>query len=246
MSNNSCLFRGKEAVLRAYRFNKVATWGIFIGKDPMFSYEGESLEEGEELLGEVIDNLVEHMSMGTYQLRIYRDLTAKGITNRTEYNYSFRFQLLDDEEYGFRNPNRTVAALQKRIEELEGEEEEEDDSFMGKVGSFLKKRPDVENFLMGKIIGWVNQAMTPKQPAPANMAGFTNMDTTQQQPSPGPQGQPPTSAELYDALSPGERAKFDQAAYILLGGDPQVGTHLLKLATLLQTNPGTYDMLTKM
>jgi hypothetical protein len=245
MSNNNCLFRGREAVLRAYRFNKVPAWGIFIGKEPMFSYEGDDLNEGEDLLGEVIDSLVEHMTMGTYQLRIYRD-PSKGITNRTEYNFSFRFQLLDDDEYNSRNPNRTVAALQKRIEELEGEEEEEDNSFMGKVGAFLKQRPDVENFLMGKVIGLVNQFMTPKQPAPANMAGFTTMEQAQQQPGPGPQGQPLTSAELYSALSPDEQGKFDLAMHVLLANDPLIGTHLTKLANLLQSNPGTYDMLTKM
>lgn len=242
MSNNGCLFRGKDAVLRAYRFNKVPAWGLFLGKEPMFSYEGDDLEEGAEMLEAVIDNLVEFMSMGTYQLRVYRDIKA-GITNRTEYNFSFRFQLLDDEEYDRRNPNKTILALQKRIEELEQEEPEPDNSAMGKIGAFLKQRPEIENFLMGKIIGWANQAFTPKPPMPTSMAGFTNMDTTQQ---PGPQPAGPTSAELYNRLSPDERAKFDQAAYILLGTDPHIGTHLMKLATLLQTNPATYEALTKM
>lgn len=239
--SNTCLFRGKEAVLRAYRFNKVAAWGIFIGKEPMFSYEGDDISEGDEMLEAVIDNLVEHMGLGTYQLRVYRD-ASKGITNKTEYNFSFRFQLLDDEEYSIRNPNRTIQALQKRIEELEGEEEEEDDSFMGRVGKFLQQRPEIENFLMQKIMGWANRTFAAKPPMPANMAGFTTMDTTQQQPG---QSQP-SFADLYNRLSPEERQKFDQATYFLLGNDPAVGTHLLKLATLLQNQPATYDALTKM
>ena len=245
MSSNNTFFRGKDAILRAYRFNKVPAWGIFLGKDPMFSYEGLDLEEGEDLLAQVIDNLIECMGQGTYQLRIYKEINGdKGITNKTEYNYSFRFQLFDEDEYNTRNPSRTVAALQKRIEELEEEDEEEDNSVMGKIGRVLQ-RPEVEQFLIGKIMGWVNQAFAPKQPMPANMAGFTNMDTTQQQ-EPGPEFQPPTLAELYNRLPQLEREKFDQATYVLLSNDPQVGTNLLKLATLLQNNPATYQALTKM
>ena len=245
MSNNNCLFRGKEAVLRAYRFNGVPAWGLFVGKDPMFSYKGDSIDEGEQKLEQIIDDLVEYMSMGTYQLRIYEEV-GKGISNRTEYNYSFRFQLLDDEEYESR-PTGKIAALKKRIEELEADgEEEEDDSFMGRVGSFLKQRPDVENFLMQKVMGWANQILTPRPTPPANMAGFTTMDTTQQQPGPDPQQQPPTAAELYNRLSPDEKQKFDTAMWTLLQYDPQIGTNLSKLANLLVTNPATYQVLTKM
>lgn len=233
------IFRGKEKLLKAYRFNEVAAWGIFVGKEPMFAYEGDDMEEGEAQLVDVIDNLTEHMGMGTYQLRIYRECPGS-ITNKTPYNFSFRFQLLDDDEYENRH-GPTVQQLKKRIEELEGEEEEEDNSIMGRIGRLIE-RPEIENFIMQKLMGWANQAFGSKTPMPANMAGFTGMDTTQQQPG----GQPPTSAELYNRLPETEKQQFDQAAYILLSGDPQIGTHLMKLANILQTNPGLYQQLTKM
>jgi hypothetical protein len=71
MSNNFTLFKGKEAILKAYMFNKVPAWAIFVDRIPMFSYEGDDLETGEDFLEQAIDNLVECMGNGSYQLRVY-------------------------------------------------------------------------------------------------------------------------------------------------------------------------------
>jgi hypothetical protein len=243
MSNNYTLFKGKEAILKAYRFNKVAPWAVVVDRIPMFSYEGDDLSEGEDYLEQVLDNLKDAMGNGTYQLRVYREVPAKGIVNSTPFNFGFKFQLLDDEEFESRSiGGSSIAALKKRIEQLEsggGDEEEEDKSFGARVGRMFE-HPQVQEFVMQKIFGFVNQIFGPKNPMPANMAGFTTMDTQQQQ------GNPPTSAELYNALPPQERANFDQACYVLIGNDPQIGTNLLKLANLLQNNPSMYQALTKM
>jgi hypothetical protein len=243
MSNNYTLFKGKEAILKAYMFNKVPAWAIFVDRIPMFSYEGDELEVGESFLNEAIDNLIECMGNGTYQLRIYKEVTAKGILNNTPFNYGFKFQLLPDDEYEARNPaGVSMSGINKRLAALEAQEEteeEEDKSFGGQLGKMMM-RPEMQDFVMQKIFGFVNSIFASKN-APGAMAGFTNMGTT------GQTGQPPkTSAELYSALPPVEKQNFDQAAYILMANDPQVGTHLMKLANLLISNPAMYQSLTKM
>ena len=241
MPNNYTLFKGKDAILRAYRFNKVAPWAIFVDRIPMFSYEEFDLGEGEDFLEQAIDNLVECMGNGTYQLRVYKEVSSKGILNNTPFNFGFKFQLLDDEQYEARDGSgSTIAGLRKRLEALEGgggeDAEEEDKSFGAQLGRMLG-RPEVQEFVLQKIFGFVNTVFAPKNPMPANMAGFTSMDTQQQ---------PPTSAELYNALAQEEKQNFDQAAYILMANDPKVGTNLMKLANLLMNNPAMYQSLTKM
>lgn len=246
MSNNFTLFKGKEAILKAYMFNKVPAWAIFVDRIPMFSYEGDDLDTGEDFLEQAIDNLIECMGNGSYQLRVYKQISDKGILNNTPFNYGFKFQLLKDDEYEARYPDGAgISGLRKRLEALEnggGEEEEEDKGFGAQLGKMLM-RPEVQDFVLQKIFGLVNGIFQPKNQTPANMAGFTTMGTTEQ---PGQQAAPPTSAELYNALPPTEKQNFDQAAYILMANDPQVGTHLMKLANLLINNPAMYQSLTKM
>jgi|ERR1700678_1451234 len=235
------VFKGKEQVLKAYEFNKVPSWAIFVDRIPLLSYVGDDMSEGEDMLSQAIDNLVESLGNGIYQLRTYKEVGPKGILNVTPFNFGFKFGLLDDEQYQAKNGGTSIAGLQKRIEELEAEREEEDNTPMGRIGRFLDSRPDVMDFLMHKAMGLVNNFFGPKNGMPANMAGFTTMNGTQQ--AGGPQ---PTSADLYNGLPPEEKANFDQAAYILMANDPKVGTHLMKLATLLINNPGMYQSLTKM
>lgn len=244
MSNNFTVFKGKEQVLKAYTFNKVAAWAIFVDRIPMLSYDGDDLDTGEEFLSQAIDNLVESMGNGTYQLRIYKDVPPKGILNNTPFNFGFKFALLSDEQYDEKPGSKTIAGLQKQIDELRnggGEEDEEEHFIGGKLGAFLKQRPEIEDFLIQKVMGWANNFFGPKNPMPANMAGFPTMEQ-----QPGAQQPQPTSAELYNALSPIEKQNFDQAAYMLMRNDPNVGTNLMKLANLLMTNPAMYQQLTKM
>lgn len=245
MANNYLLFKGKEAVLRAYNFNKVPAWAIVVGKDPMFSYDGSDMVEGAALLEQVIEDLIDNNMQGTLQLRVYRDVSRGGILNNTPFNYGFRFQLYGDEEYNNeRLPQNTVLRrIMDRLDKIEGgEETEEDNSVAGQIAGFLK-RPEVMQQIFGRVLGFVDGlGLFKNKPAgPAAMSGVMNMGQT----TPGGQA-PPTTEELYKRLSPDEQMRFNQATYVLMFLDPAVGTNLLKLATLLQNKPDTYEMLTKM
>lgn len=241
MSNQYTIFRGKDAVITAYEFNKVAPWALFVGKDPMFSYEGQDLEVGAGELGEVIQSLIDNGMQGTMQLKIYREVPRGGIVNTTPHNFSFRFQLYLDDEFNSRNPLQLqLQAMKEEIRKLkEGNEEEEDYSIQGQIAGIFKD-PDTRKMILAGIIGWVKSTFGKQNAGSAMMAGVSTMaDTTNQ-------GTQPTSEQLYNRLSPDEQQKFSQATYVLMYLDPAIGTHLLKLATLLQTKPDTYEALTKM
>lgn len=241
-------FKGKEQILRAYEFNRVGPWALFSGRDILGQCMDEDVETGADQLGQMIDNLVESGAQGYFQLRVYADLPKNGrITNTTPFNYSFRCTLMTDEEFqGARSPAGnagSVAAIMGRLERIEqrlsgeGEEEaeegepEEDHSLQATIAGIIR-RPDVQNFLLQKVYGLINGLFGQKT-APAAMSGM----------EPGMNEVQKTSAELFAQLSPDEQAKFDEAVSILLGGDPKIGTNLMKLANILRNDPGKYKML---
>lgn len=244
MSNQYTIFRGKDAVITAYEFNKVAPWALFVGKDPMFSYEGQDLEVGAAELGEVIQSLIDNGMQGTMQLKIYREVPRGGIVNTTPHNFSFRFQLYLDDEFNSRNPLQLqLQAMKEEIrklkEEPDQEEEEDDYSLQGQIAGIFKD-PDTRKMILAGIIGWVKSTFGKQNAGSAAMAGVSTMAETTQQ------GTQPTSEQLYNRLTPEEQQKFSQATYVLMYLDPKIGTHLLKLADLLQNKPDTYEALTKM
>lgn len=248
MSNSSIQFKGKDAIIQAYEFNKVGPWAIFVGRELMFSCDDRDFKIGSGILEDVLDHLIDGHSEGAYQLRIYRDVPPKGIMSNTPYSYSFKFRLYSDEEFDKRNPfNNSINQIMQRLDSIEKgkdeEEEEVDNSIGGRIGRMLE-RPEVQNALLGRLLGFMDAFTNRYRSASPSPMGSANghqtmAETTTQQ-------EQPTNASLYEALAQDERDKLDQALYVLMQNDPQVGTHLLKLATLLVTQPKTYEMLCKM
>lgn len=237
---NYNLFRGRDATLQAYTFNKVAPWAIFVGKELMCSYNDENLAEGAEVLGEFMDAMVDNKMEGTYQLRMYRVIPPNGIMNNTPYSYSFKFQLYGEDDYQQLNPmHMQLKALKEEIRQLKEDKDQEDEdefSWKGQIGAIMKD-PETRRMLVMGIAGFVRNMFNKFSP-PAGMAGTPTMEPTGT-------GQP-TMADLFNRLSIDEQEKFNQATYFLLSKDPKIGTNLLKLAELLNNNPGMYDSLTRM
>ena len=236
-------FRGTEAVIEAYQFNKVGPWALCCGRELLFSWEETDLQQGSQFLEEVLKHMHKGHSAAEYQLRLYREVPEKGIVNTTPWNYSFKFRLYSDGEYDEKNPffaktdaimNRLTAIEQRMSEEEEGEPES---AVMGFINGIIGK-PEVQNFLLQKVFGLVNKIFPSDRPA----AAAASMGATE----PGATAQEgPSTAQLYGALSVDERQKMDWAVHVLLN-DPQIGTHLLKLATIYQDEPAKYEMLCKL
>jgi hypothetical protein len=239
-------FRGKDAVLDAYRFNNVGPWAICIGKEMPFSCEESDMAVASGLLDECLDRLKECLSNADYSLKVFRHVPATGIVSTTPYANSFRFRLLTDEEYeGGSHFGKFSRALNDRLEAIERRLEEPDDleperPTIGDSMAGMFNRPEVQQFILGKIFGLVNQIFPNQKAQPAAMAGVNPMDTTMQQTT-----YVKTAADLFGALSDEERERFDKAVYVLLG-DPHIGTHLGKLAAIFEEDPDRYAMLCKM
>lgn len=139
MSTAKCIhFVGLDNVIQAYRNQEIAAYAIFSYNQFLFKYEGDDLNEGEAMLRGWAD-LLAGENWGHHTMRVYDDPKPK-ITAKKDYDGSFNFQLQE-------NPNKVggirdnaaisqIAALKKRIEELEAEDDEP--SFLDKVGAAME------------------------------------------------------------------------------------------------------------
>jgi hypothetical protein len=239
-------FRGKDAIIDAYERNGIPACTLCSGKDLLFCYDGDSLEEGSGLLGEFIDALKMGHSQGVYQLRMYKNPPGD-INISTKQNFSFKCRILDpDEDNVVTQQHADSYQYRKRIETLEAklaeaeaaEDEPEPMPVWQQTINGVLQRPDVQNYVMGKIFNFVEKIFGPG-PAAAPAAAHAMNGVPE-----GAQGQPGdpnlTAEQLYQGLPPQEREMLDAAMGILLAKDPQIGTNLYKVASLLQSNPNKY------
>ena len=251
-------FRGKDAIVEAYERNNIPACTFCSGKDILFCYDGDSVDEGGQLLGEFIDALKAGKTRATYKLKVYK-FPPKDINRSTKENFAFNCTILDDqedEEVGRGYDTRYLVEEMKQlkatvgnlmIEKEEPEEEEPMPVWQQAINGILSK-PEIQNLLMTKVIGFVEGFFNRSPAAAARVAGIPPevQPGAGSVPDPGlVQQNAGTGADpgaLYNALPPEEKAKLDAAMAILLAGDPAIGTNLYKLANILQQNPGKYRM----
>lgn len=233
-------FRGKDAILEAYERQGIPACTLVSGKDIIFCYDGDSIEQGSAELGEFIDALKVGLSQGVYTLRVYKN-PPKEINLSTKQNLSFKCRILDPDEMEEKNNGYAQRFYEKRISDLEAklsgmpdEEEEEMPIWQSTVAGILQ-RPDVQNFLMTKIFGIVEKFFGPagQQPAAAVSGVPEAVQSTAEKAM-------IDATALYNGLSPEQRQRMDAAIGVLLQNDPEVGTNLLKIAMFLQKDPGKY------
>lgn len=238
MSSSAVQFYGIEQVIRAYENNDVPTWAIVAGKDILFQYVGDDIEEGSQKLYQILEMLKAGDSAATYQLKVYAEPKGRYLNSKDDFNFSFKFKLETIEESvgyaGLRGVKLEVLERLKALEEKNNiqpeEEEEEPQSFLSGITNQLMgalQNPEVQKMIMVKVAGFVSSLFNR---APAAVAGVQTrpMDETK------------TTKELYDEMAPDQKAKFDEGIAILLQVDPLIGERLYKLALMARDNPQMY------
>lgn len=236
------LFRGKEPVIRAYMLNNTPTWSIYVmGK--IFTFcpaEIDTIEEGAAALSSVLDMLTEGTpTSAPLELRCHVDPKFP-IVNNSPFSSAFGFKLEEStEETHVRGMGSILKGMADRMDALErrmSEEPEEPEipAWQSAIAGIVQ-RPEVLQYVMGKVIGIIEGIFPTKRPA--SVAGVPQEQGEQVAENPG---------TLYDALAADQRAALDQAMPILMSKDPQVGTNLLKIARILDSDPKKYGMFAAM
>lgn len=115
MSDTTVQFNGIQAVLKAYEYRNVPAWALFVRKQMLFTYAGDSMEEGEECLKQALEMMSD--SKATYTVKVYEDLPAGAkIKDTLPCDGSFNFRL-NDEPVGYAGQVGSVA-FSRELQEL--------------------------------------------------------------------------------------------------------------------------------
>jgi len=243
MAGSSVQFFGKENVLKAYNTRAIDAWGLFDKKQ--FIHAGNGSEDLEAFL----DMLTPGGSNAVYTLKVYRDLDADDITDRTECNGSFNFKLFAADQVqrsavmaGPGNSTDPImqklqgvimdevgAAIDKRLNGAD--EEKEEDTWLGLIKGIVSDPEKLQGVLpiVHAIGSWLRPgaAAAAMQPA-AVLAG------------PGKPVQHVGAAELAT-----DDQKLQRLAAVLdrlEKNDPDILNVLEKIAHLQETDPAKYKM----
>jgi hypothetical protein len=255
MRSSTVAFRGTKQVVGAYRANDMAPWAICSGKDIMFAFEEDDMEQGAQMLEEMLRKMEEGGSMAVYHLLTYEmaDLgPSKKIKSNTPITRSFPFKIWyndgqADDNYGptYQGRRQLQAEAEERVKKLEDEikylkdrieseeqqeEEERPGGIAGIISGFMEM-PGMKEALTAKLVGFVNEKIFPmKQNRPAAVAGI----------------QAPPDVEAQSILTPEQQTRAQNALNLLCTLDPMLGDHLEKIARIAVENPGQYNWLVGM
>jgi hypothetical protein len=242
----SITFRGKEAVIKAYDMNGIGPWAVACQNKILCTSSGVGeldTEAGCAQLEEFMDMMMEHGSQAQYELKVYRLKETEEdiyITEKTPASRSIPFSLFENEHPGKSNGDNRLLDLLTKMElrmnameaklldrELEDEDEPEDNTVMGKIGSLavgFLERPDVQQAI---AVGAMNLV---KKFGP-------NMGSVAQAEGRKVAGVEPQYVNL---LTPDQIEKVHAAVTRLSAKDAKLGDHLTQLATIAETSPAKY------
>lgn len=148
-ANKSVQFRKIDDILDMYEQSEIPYVAIWQGNQLNMVIDAESMEEGKEKLAKLLRMLKENLSAAIYTLSFYKNPPADGVDNKTPYNASFNFRLIDEiHGYGtatdtqYNDLKSEIAALKLENERLlngedEDDEEEPEDDLLGRITGIL-------------------------------------------------------------------------------------------------------------
>lgn len=183
-TGRSVQFMQSGDVINAYELRAVPAFSVYQNKQLLMKYEGETMQEGAELLSQFLECL--QNSAAIYTLCVYEEFQGK-INDKTPYHGSWNFRFQSDTA-GYINAgnnfSRELAAMNKRLDDLTikrigaPEEEEEKNSIVGFMdrADEIASHPLVERFLP-MILGAIGVKMPPESESKivaASLAGLND------------------------------------------------------------------------
>lgn len=232
MQARSVQYTSKEQVLLAYQEQGIPSLAIMQGKQFMFRFISDDVNEGSEYLEKILDSLVLSASAAIYTLCLYENKNGGIITSSTPYDLSFNFRFAVQSQSQNFVPNMgsprevfpvfmsRMEKLEEQISELRNELAEKDDEGqgdeLGLIGRLLEN-PAIQNLLTGLI--------SQKQITASSQAA-----TVGSIPESGLNG-PNISEKLF------------QAIIVLQQHDNKLDEHLTKLAAIAAEKPKKFKAL---
>ena len=217
---SSVQFRGKDAVLKAVEYRKIAAWSFWSGRQLLHKYEGSDLSESVTHLDEFLD-MIEEGTNAVYTLKFHEELKGGKITDKTPCDGSFNFRLNSDNQELNVGQYRQITSQNAILSELKALREDMDKI---KEGGEDEEESDPMDRVIGRII---DHPMTS-----AVLSKILGID-------------PPQSLGKVGAI-PGVSQSIDDSLKILKQHDPDIIEHLAKLSKIAEHRPKDFRFLLSM
>jgi hypothetical protein len=237
---SSVQFTGIENIIEAFEANDIPYFGVFAGKSLIFKNptRGEEAIQDTFEASELLRSFLYKLNKGSnavYTLKLYENLPAGGITDKTPANFSINFRLnlegmylTNDKavQYEQKQSQQSeilaeLKALRMKVETMEGTDDYEEEETNPIIGA-LTKNPELMNTIVvaavSAITGMLGQFAVQK---PIIMKPAINGVTDE----------------------PTEEQKIDKAIEVLSQSTPNLGDSLLILAKMSIDNPQQYKWL---
>ena len=237
---SSVQFTGIENIIEAFEANDIPYFGVFAGKSLIFKNptRGEEAIQDTFEASELLRSFLYKLNKGSnavYTLKLYENVPAGGITDKTPANFSINFRLnlegmylTNDKAVQYEQKQSQQAeilaelkALRMKVETIEGTDEEEEEK--NPIIGALTSNPEVMNALVMAAVGAIT--------------GIISKFAPQQQPI---KMQPAINGISEE---PTEQQKIDKAIEVLSQSTPNLGDSLLILAKMSIENPQQYKWL---
>jgi hypothetical protein len=236
----SVQFYGIDKALQAYDNQEVPAWGLFQGGQFLAKYDGPDMNAGGELLKQFllsIETGYNGNANTTYTLCVYESLKGEKITSKTPFSGSFNFQLVERMQAHGANMQSQAEQIGKIIDERlaahgiggvdDNEEDEEPAGPWAAIGKMLE-HPQIREAIATRAIGLMDRFL-----------GSSS--------SPGQSyQQAPAAAMGAVTMSQEEIDRCNQAIQMLAAVDPELGSHLMRLAEVATVDPAKYKNLISM
>jgi hypothetical protein len=237
---SSVQFTGIDNIIEAFEANDIPYFGVFAGKSLIFKNptRGEEAIQDTFEASELLRSFLYKLNKGSnavYTLKLYENLPAGGITDKTPANFSINFRLnlegmylTNDKavQYEQKQSQQSeilaeLKALRMKVETMEGTDEEEEEK--NPIIGALTSNPELMNALVMAAVGAIT--------------GIISKFAPQQQPI---KMQPAINGISEE---PTEQQKIDKAIEVLSQSTPNLGDSLLILAKMSIDNPQQYKWL---
>jgi hypothetical protein len=236
---SSVQFTGIDNIIEAFEANDIPYFGVFAGKSLIFKNptRGEEAIEDTFEAAELLRSFLFKLNKGSnavYTLKLYENIPAGGITDKTPANFSINFRLnlegmymTADKAVQYEQKQNQqseilaeLKALRIKVETMEGTEEEEEKNPI--IGA-LTSNPEVMNALVMAAVGAITGIISKFAP---------QQQTIKMQPAINGINEEPT-----------EQQKINKAIEVLTQSTPNLGDNLLILAKMSIDNPQQYKWL---
>lgn len=198
---NGIDLRGSEQVLQSFDLNATPFFAIYQGKDLKFQHLENDIDSAKELLVNNLNVLEQGGSSAPLKIVYYYDLNSNGKLSNENIKGSNTFRICNGgpsnynsfndgqvipipyrESRANREQEARILALEQRLLEAEAEEEEETPQAVGGMQGVLAgllNNPQIQDALVGRLIGFLDKILPAQTPAgniPAMVSGASDDD----------------------------------------------------------------------